>query len=86
MQRNNRSRGQRNDPHKESNKRKICYFCSHGIKDIDYKDTEILKKFISNYMKILPRKRIGTCAKHQRKYAQAVKRARFMALMPFTNK
>lgn len=67
-------------------KRQICYFCSHGIKHLDYKNTENLEKFTSNYMRILPRKRIGTCAKHQRKLAQAVKRARFMGLLPFINR
>jgi len=71
---------------KPEKKHHVCYFCSHGIKHLDYKETEILGKFTSNYMRILPRKRIGTCAKHQRKLAQAIKRARFMALLPFTNR
>lgn len=63
-----------------------CYFCTHNIKDIDYKHTQIFQKFISNYAKILPRTRTGTCAKHQRKLTQALKRARLMALIPFTNR
>ncbi|MCD6528157.1 30S ribosomal protein S18 [bacterium] len=63
-----------------------CYFCLHKIKEIDYKDTELLRKFISSYAKIIPRKRTGVCAKHQRKLSQAIKRARIMALLPFTRK
>jgi len=65
---------------------KECYFCINGIKDIDYKDTRILQKFLSGYAKIMPRKRSGMCYKHQRKLTTAVKRARIMALIPFVNK
>jgi small subunit ribosomal protein S18 len=60
-----------------------CYFCQNNIKDIDYKDTELLRRFISTSVKILPRRRSGLCAKHQRKIARAIKRARIMALLPF---
>lgn len=60
-----------------------CYFCSQNTKEIDFKDVEILKKFISAGMKIKPRKKTGLCAKHQRKLAQAIKRAREMALLPY---
>ncbi len=63
---------------------KTCHFCVNNINEIDYKDTEMLRRFINSYMKILPVKRTGTCAWHQRKLATAVKRARVMALMPFT--
>lgn len=66
--------------------KRVCYFCAHGIRDIDYKNTEVLQKFTSNYMKILPKKRMGSCSKHQRKLSQAVKRARHMALIPFTTR
>ncbi|MFA5133466.1 MAG: 30S ribosomal protein S18 [Patescibacteria group bacterium] len=62
---------------------KMCYFCTNNVKEIDYKDTGTLKKFISSYGKIVPRKRNGVCAKHQRKLAMAIKRARTMALLPF---
>lgn len=65
-------------------KDKICHFCLHGIKEIDYKDVQTLRRFISSYNKIAPRKRSGVCAKHQRKLATAIKRARIMALLPFT--
>lgn len=77
---------EKNRTKKKTEERKICYFCLNGIREIDYKDVDVLRKFISNYMKILPKKRTGICSKHQRKYAKAVKRARHMALMPFTNK
>lgn len=60
-----------------------CYFCSYNYAEIDYKDTQLIQKFISNYKKILPSKRMGTCSRHQRQFAQAVKRARFMALIPY---
>ncbi len=65
---------------------KECYFCINGIKDIDYKDTRILQKFLSGYAKIMSRRRNGLCYKHQRKFTMAVKRARIMALIPFVNK
>ena len=60
-----------------------CYFCKNNTKDIDYKDTSTLKRYISSYGKIVPRKRSSVCAKHQRKLSQAIKRARIMALLPF---
>ncbi len=64
-------------------KEKVCHFCVHNIKEIDYKDVPLLRRFISSYNKIVPKKRTGTCSKHQRKLAQAIKRARIMALLPF---
>jgi small subunit ribosomal protein S18 len=64
---------------------KICYFCVNNIDEIDYKDTDVLRKFTNVYKKILPRKRTGICSWHQRKLAVAVKRARIMALIPFTS-
>jgi small subunit ribosomal protein S18 len=67
-------------------KQKECYFCVNNIKDIDYKDTNLLRKFINSYSKILPKRRTGTCAKHQRKLSMAVKRSRIMALIAFTSK
>jgi len=63
--------------------KKQCQFCVNNIKDVDYKDTNTLRRFISSYMKILPKKRTGTCSKHQRKLATAIKRSRIMALLPF---
>jgi len=63
---------------------KVCYFCAQNIKDIDYKNAELLRHFISAQAKIMPRKRSHLCAKHQRHLAMAIKRARFMALLPFS--
>ncbi|MBI4250294.1 30S ribosomal protein S18 [Candidatus Uhrbacteria bacterium] len=60
-----------------------CYFCKNAVEDIDYKDIGLLKRYISSYGKIAPRKRSGCCAKHQRKLAHAIKKARIMALLPF---
>jgi small subunit ribosomal protein S18 len=63
-----------------------CYFCKKNIKEIDFKETELLKKFISGLAKIKPKKRTGICAKHQRKLTKAIKRARILGLLPFTIK
>jgi small subunit ribosomal protein S18 len=64
-------------------RKKVCYFTSNNITFIDYKDTDLLKKFISERGKILPRRVTGTSAKWQRKLTIAIKRARIMALIPF---
>jgi len=63
-----------------------CFFCVNNIKEIDYKNVETLKKFISPYGEIVPRKKSGVCTKHQKKLARAIKRARIMALLPFIKK
>lgn len=60
-----------------------CEFCKDGIREIDYKNVELLSKYISKKGKILPRRTTGTCAFHQRKLAKAIKRARIVALLPF---
>ena len=62
-----------------------CYFCKNNIKKIDFKDVALLTRFMSDMHKIRPKKKTGTCSKHQRKFALAVKRARYMALVPYTN-
>ncbi|MCQ2383731.1 MAG: 30S ribosomal protein S18 [Paludibacteraceae bacterium] len=67
----------------ETNKKKYCRFKKMGIKYIDYKDPEFLKKFLNEQGKILPRRITGTSLKFQRKVAQAVKRARHLALLPY---
>ncbi|EGP9771284.1 30S ribosomal protein S18 [Listeria monocytogenes] len=64
-------------------RKKVCYFTSNGITHIDYKDVELLKKFVSERGKILPRRVTGTSAKYQRKLTVAIKRSRQMALLPF---
>jgi len=63
--------------------KKTCYFCANNISDIDYKDAQFLRRFISSYLKILPKKRTGVCSKHQRKLSTSIKRARLMALLPY---
>ncbi|MBU1864725.1 MAG: 30S ribosomal protein S18 [Candidatus Omnitrophica bacterium] len=65
---------------------KTCYFCDNNVHDVDYKDIRLLEKFINYHRKILPRQRTGTCAKHQRKLATAIKRARAIALLGFVNR
>ena len=65
-------------------RRKPCAFCVEKVVDIDYKAQQRLKKFISDRGKILPRKTTGTCAGHQRLLGTAIKRARVIALLPFT--
>jgi small subunit ribosomal protein S18 len=60
-----------------------CHFCQINAQSIDYKDTATLKRYLSSFGKIVPRKRSGVCAWHQRKLALAIKYARFMALLPF---
>lgn len=64
----------------------ICYFCQRNIKEIDFKNTELLKKFISGLAKIRAKKRTGVCSGHQRKLANAIKRARHLGLLPHTIK
>lgn len=63
-------------------KRKTCAFCEDKT-DIDYKDVVRLKKYVTENGKIIPRRMMGTCAKHQRELATAIKRARQMALLPY---
>lgn len=63
-----------------------CYFCQKNVKEIDYRDTETLKKFVSSLYKIKPRKKTGVCANHQRQLSRAIKRARSLGLMPYTVK
>ena len=64
--------------------RKTCYFTDNKIDYIDFRDVEMLKRFISDRGKILPRRVTGTCAKHQRELAKIIKRSRMMAVIPFT--
>ncbi|HWO97543.1 MAG TPA: 30S ribosomal protein S18 [Bacillus sp. (in: firmicutes)] len=66
-------------------RRKVCFFTANGITHIDYKEVDMLKKFISERGKILPRRVTGTSAKYQRKLTIAIKRARQMALLPYVS-
>ncbi len=65
-------------------RKKVCVFCGEKSVAIDYKNTNMLKKYVSERGKILPRRITGNCAKHQRALTVAVKRARHIALMPYT--
>ena len=72
-----------NPPTVDIKKKKYCRFTKSGIKYIDYKDAEFLKKFLNEQGKILPRRITGTSLKYQRKVAQAVKSARHLSLLPY---
>lgn len=65
-------------------RKKVCIFCGENAQQIDYKDAATLKKYVSERGKILPRRITGTCAKHQRAITTAVKRARHIAIMPYS--
>jgi len=62
---------------------KVCQFCVEKMDTIDYKQTDLLRRYITDDGKIRPRRQTGTCAKHQRQLARAIKRARHLALLPF---
>ena len=66
-------------------KRKVCFFCANKNEVIDYKNPEKLRSYVSDRAKIDPRRRTGTCAKHQRAIATAIKRARQLALLPYVS-
>lgn len=65
---------------------KQCFFCSQNLNDIDYKEVDLVRRFISSQAKIIDPKHTGICAKHQRKLSEAIKRARHMALLPFVSR
>ncbi len=62
---------------------RVCFFCVERIERIDYKDVDILRRFLSEDAKIKGRKQTGVCAKHQRQLARAIKRARYLAMLPY---
>ena len=66
-------------------RRKYCRFSAEGIKEIDYKDLNLLKQYVSESGKIVPSRITGTSARYQRQLADAVKRARFLALLPYSD-
>ncbi len=70
-------------PARRPSRRKVCSFCLEKAKSIDYKDVAKLRKYLTEKGKILPSRMTGTCAKHQRELAVAIKRARQMALIPY---
>jgi small subunit ribosomal protein S18 len=65
-------------------RRKVCQFCVDKVDQIDYKEPARLRRFVSDRGKIEPRRKTGTCARHQRRLSTALKRARHLALLPFT--
>lgn len=72
----NKKRGRR--------KKRVCQFCVDSVKNIDYKDVPKLRKYVSERGKILPRRITGNCARHQRALTTAIKRARHISLMPYS--
>lgn len=71
------------DKGRRSGRRKFCYFCVNKLDELDYKDLAVVRRFVNDKNKISARRSTGTCAKHQRRVAEAVKRAREMALLAY---
>ena len=71
------------DNRKRFFKKKVCYFCKNNIDILDYKDIKLLKRYVKDSGKIIPKRLNGTCSKHQRLVTRAIKRARNMALLPY---
>jgi len=67
-----------------TSRRKVCFFCAEKVQHIDYKDVDGLRRYLSDRGKIEPRRKTGTCARHQRRLTVALKRARHLALLPYT--
>jgi len=65
---------------------KACYYCVNNKENVDYKDVQTLRRFVSSYLKIAPRRRSGLCASHQRKVSKAIKQSRIAGLMAFVPK
>ena len=76
--------GRRPNGRMRRSRKKVCAFCSDNSEFIDYKDINKLRKYVTERGKILPRRISGTCAKHQRELTSSIKRARNIALLPFT--
>ncbi len=85
MARDNKNRQAAARKNEKMVKAKACQFCKDGVKAIDYKDTNLLRKFISDRGKIRARRVTGNCTRHQRDIAMAVKNAREVALLPYTS-
>ncbi len=66
-------------------RRKVCYYCNESNASVDYKQVEVLRRFVTERGKIKPRRQSGLCARHQRLAAVAIKRARHVALLPFVS-
>ena len=76
---------EKNDrPQRRKPRKRACQFCVDKVTEIDYKDVAKLRRYLTERAKIVPRRMSGTCAKHQRQLTTAIKRARIIALLPFT--
>lgn len=71
---------------KRFQRRKFCRFCSEKVEFIDYKNIKVLRSYLTERGKVLPRRMTGTCAKHQRELSESIKRARSIALLAFSEK
>lgn len=71
-------------PRSRRSRKKVCAFCADKVTEIDYKDVAKLRRYVSERGKIVPRRINGNCARHQRQVTTAIKRARIIALLPFT--
>lgn len=71
-------------PTRRKSRKKTCQFCVDKVAEIDYKDVAKLRRYLTERAKIVPRRMSGNCAKHQRQLTTAIKRARIIALLPFT--
>ncbi len=80
-----KAKGKRWDRSRYAPSRRVCSFCANKAEVVDYKDPGKLHGYISDRGKIVPRRRTGTCAKHQRILARAIKRARHLALLPYVS-
>ncbi len=77
-------RGGPGGPRRFGPRRRVCAFCVDKVKEIDYKQADLLSRYITERGKIRPRRKTSTCARHQRALAVAIKRARYLALLPYT--
>ncbi len=78
-------RPERDNRRNRKGRKKVCAFCVDKVETIDYKDISKLRRYLSERAKILPRRVTGTCARHQRGLTVAIKRARHLALLPYTS-
>ena len=69
---------------KRRKRRRVCFFCANKIDLLDYKQTDVYKRFVTDRGKIVPKRNSGVCAKHQRMVANAIKRSRYMGLVPYS--
>ena len=83
---NPKKQQRRNRPAAGSRRRKYCYFCKEGVEMVDYKDYTTLRRFMSERGKIRSRRTTGACRRHQRQVALAIKRAREVALLPYSSR